>query len=406
MNMKKLLVFFMMLVSVFVLASIVSAAEIADNINVEVNGIDLDAYNTSIVVGEKIFVRVEFDAVVNAQDITVEAELKGDKKDAETEVFLGDVEEGNRYTETLVLEVPFDLKDSLSGDVSLNIEISGSGLRDTESYTLRIQRESYSIEIMSVEIPQSVNAGELLQVDIVLKNLGYNDLNDIFVTAKISALDIERTDFLGDIVALRCDEEADSEDNWGINITRKCWEDERDTVTGEIHLRIPYGVEPGIYALEVKAENEDTVSSKAVQLVIKNSFPNGNFIASDGKLLIVNPTNEIVVYKIVPQSTETVSVSVSETLVSVPAGLSKTVIVDAKSDFAGTYTYSVSIFDMDGKLVETVSFTETIEGRQVTSPIIALAIVLAIVLVVLIIVLIVLLGKKPEKTEEFSESYY
>jgi len=407
MNMKKLLVFFVMLVSVFFLASTVSAAEIANDVTVEVNGINVDEYNTSIVVGETIFVRVEFDSLVNVQDVTVEAELEGNRKDVEAETSLFDVEEEKRYHKTLVLEIPFDLRDSLSGDVNLHIEISGSGYKTTEDYTLRLQRESYSVEILSVEVPQKVNAGELFPVDIVLKNLGYNDLDDVFVTARISALDVERTAFFGDLVALRCDDGIeDPEENWGVNITRKCFEDERDTVTGRIFLQMPYDSEPGVYALEVKVENEDTVSSKAVQLVTKNSFPEGNFITSDGKLLIVNPTNELVVYRLVPQSTDDVSVSISETLVSVPAGSSKTVIVNAESDVAGTHTYSISIFGMNGKLVETVSFTETVQGRPITSPIIVLTIVLAIIFIVLLVVLVVLLGKKPEKTEEFSESYY
>ncbi len=404
--MKKLLVFFMVLVGVVFVANTIAAAELAkDPITVEVNGIDASD-NPSIVVGEKIFVRVEFEADANVQDVTIEAELEGDRKDVKAETSLFDVEADKKYTKTLVLEVPFDLKDTLSGDVDLHIEISGNdGYKTSDSYTLRVQRESYSIEIMSVEVPQTVNAGESFQIDIVLKNRGYNDVDDLFVTAKISALGIERTAFFGDIVALRCDDEKDAEKNWGINISRKCWEDERDTVTGTISLQMPYDAEPGVYALEVEVENDDTVSSKAVQLVTKNSFPDGNFIVSDGKLLIVNPTNEIMVYRLVPQSTDDVSVTLSETLVSVAAGSSKTVTVDAESDIAGTHTYSVSIFGMDGNLVKTVSFTKTI-GGQVTSPIVVLTIVLAIIFIVLLVVLIVLLGKKPEKTEEFSESYY
>ncbi len=408
MNMKKLLVFFVALVSVFLIASTVSATnEIANDstLTIEVNGIDADD-NPSIVVGETIFVRVEFDAVVNAQDITVEIELEGNKKDVDAETSSFDVEAGNRYHKTLALEVPFDLKDSISGYAELNIKISGDGLKDTFEKSLRVQREPYSVKILSVEVPQKVSAGELIPVDIVLKNLGYNDIDDLFVTAKVSALGIERTSFFGDIVSLRCDEEMESEENLGINITRKCFEDERDTITGRIFLQMPYDVEPGIYALEVEVENDDTVSSKAVQLVTKNSFPNGNFIVSDGKLLIVNPTNKIVVYRLVPQSTDDVSVSVSETLVSVTAGSSKTVIIDAESNTAGTYTYSISVFSMDGNLIDTVSFTETVKGREVTSPIVVLTIVLAIIFIVLLVVLIVLLGKKPEKTEEFSESYY
>ena len=43
------------------------------------------------------------------------------------------------------------------------------------------------------------------------------------MTAKISALDIERTVFFGDLVALECDDSPTTTavDNYGVNIDRK-----------------------------------------------------------------------------------------------------------------------------------------------------------------------------------------
>ena len=127
---------------------------------------------------------------------------------------------------------------------------------------------------------------------------------------------------------------------------------------------------------------------------------------SGNQLLIVNPTNQLIVYRLVPQSTSVVSVSLSESLVAVAAGSSRTVTVDTTSDVLGTQTYAVNVFSADGTLVDTVSFSKTFEGRDVTSSIVVLTIVLAIIFIVLLVVLIVLLGKKSKKTEEFSESYY
>ena len=43
---------------------------------------------------------------------------------------------------------------------------------------------------------------------------------------------------------------------------------------------------------------------------------------------------------------------------------------------------------------------------SIASPIVVLTIILAIIFIVLLVILIVLLGKKPEKQEEFGESYY
>jgi len=408
METKKLLVSFMMLVSVLFLVPIVSAADVAQGgtIDVEIDGIDVSD-NPAIIVGDTVLVRVEFESDVNASDITVEVEIEGDRRDVEAQTALFDVEEGHRYVKTLRLEIPFDLKDELSGFVDLNVEVSGSGYKTTDSHTLRVQRESYSLNVLSISVPTKVRSGESFPVDFVLRNVGYNNLDDLFVTARISALDMEKSVFFGDLVAVQCDEDVNSPvDNYGVEIDRKCNEDDEDTASGRIFLQLPFDANPGIYALELEIEGEDLVSSETVQIVIENPFSEGHFIVSGNQLLIVNPTNQLVVYRLVPQSTAVVSVSLSESVVAVPAGSSRTVIVDTTSDALGTQTYAVNVFSADGTLVDTVSFSKTFEGRDITSPIVVLTIVLAIIFIVLLVVLVVLLGKKSKKAEEFGESYY
>jgi preprotein translocase subunit SecG len=56
-------------------------------------------------------------------------------------------------------------------------------------------------------------------------------------------------------------------------------------------------------------------------------------------------------------------------------------------------------------LLYVVNLTKTAESGS-ASPVIAWIIVLAIIFIVLLVVLIVLMGKKPQKSEEFGESYY
>ena len=405
METKKLLVSFLLFVSILFLTVSVNAADVGTINEIEVNGIDV-ADNPAIIAGETVFLRIEFESDINASDITVEVEIEGDKKDVEAETASFDVEEGHTYTRTLTLEIPFDLKDELSGFAELNIEISGSGYKTTESYDLRVQRESYDLEVLSVSVSSTVDAGENFPVDFVLKNIGYNNLDDLFVTVKIAALDIEKKVFFGDLVALECDEDSDALENYGVDIDRKCFEEKTDTANGRIFVQLPYDAESGIYALELEIENDDYTSSKTTQVIIENAFSNGYFIASGNQMVIVNPTDQLVVYNLVPQSTGVVSVSLSESLVAVPAGSSKTVTVDATSNMIGTQTYNVNVFSADGTLVETISFSQTFEGRNITSPIAVLTIVLAIIFIVLLVVLIVLIGKKPKKTEEFGESYY
>lgn len=404
MNTKNLLVSFVMILGVLFLAVAVSAAPIGSITNVEVDGLNVAA-NPAIVVGSNLDVRVDFNSSVNASDVTVEVEIEGDKKDVNAETRTFDVETGKSYSKTLSLDVPFDLKDELSGTVDLIVTVSGDGFKSTSTYALSVQRESYSANILSVSVPQAVKAGETFPVDIVVKNIGYNNLDDLFVTAKISALGVERTAFFGDLVALECDEDFTSVQNYGVNVTRKCNEDDGDTLTGRIFLQAPYSAKAGDYAVTVDVENDDTASSKAAQVAIRNAFSSGNFIVSGNQLLVVNPTNEVAVYRLIPELSNGLSVSVSESLVAVPAGSSKSVTVSATSAGSDAQTFSVNVFSADGKLLDVVSFSSAVQAKGVSSPIVVLTVILAIIFVILLVVLIVLIGKKPEK-EEFGESYY
>ncbi len=133
-------------------------------------------------------------------------------------------------------------------------------------------------------------------------------------------------------------------------------------------------------------------------------------------MLIVNPSNKLKVYRIVPESASSdLSVSVAESVVAIPAGSSKTVKVLASSQKVGIYNFNVNVFSGE-ELVNKVALSTNVVGGENTSsnttpsttisPVVILTVVLAIVFIVLLVVLLVLVGKKPEKSEEFGESYY
>lgn len=418
MNTKNLLVSFIVAVSVLFLISTVSAAgNITNSINVEVNGIDVSSSAAKAIITEDaVTVKVQFTSEVYASDVSVEAEIEGYKVDVSAETAPFDVEANSRYRKTLSLRIPFDLEDKLSDDVTLELKISGQGYKSEEEYTLRLQRESFDADIKSVSVSQSVDAGETFPVDIVLKNLGYNDLEDLYVTVKISKLGIERTSYFGDIVALECDDENTEIENYGVNVTRRCNEDEEDTVSGRLFLKVPYEVAEGVYTLEVEVTNDDTTSNVVKQIAINNDFSKsvmsttlGKSVAvnekADYSILLVNPTNKLKVYRVVSESSDALTSRVEESVIAVPAGSSKTVKVTASASAEGEYNFNVNIFSAN-ELVDSVTLGLNAQGRSSSNPIVVLTVVLAIVFLVLLIVLIVLIGKKPEKTEEFSESYY
>jgi len=397
---KNLMVLFLTVVSILSVIATVSAADITSvtGFKVKVDGITYDnSTPISVVAGDFIPVTVYFTATQNDTDVTVEAEIEGEKVDTDAVTSVFDVESGNSYRKTLKIEVPYELKDDLSYDAELTITIDGKVYKSTltslglNNVKLNIQRPSYNVDIKSISVSNNVKAGETFPVDVVLKNIGYNDLDDLYVTVSVPELGLEKSAYFGDIVAIEacvvgCD-------------------DDEDTVSGRMYLIVPYEAQEGIYAVEVEVSNDDMTSNAAKEIAVSNDFSNGNVIANGNELVIVNPTDSLKVYNVVPVASEDLTISVSDSVVVIPAGSSAVVSVTADSESEGTYTYSVNVLS-GNTIVGTANLSKTVEGNSVTNPITVLTIILVIIFVVLLIVLIVLLGKKPEKSEEFGESYY
>ncbi|HNZ52030.1 hypothetical protein KBC25_01385 [Candidatus Pacearchaeota archaeon] len=377
-----------------------SDAPLAGCVTIEVDGMNINN-NPSVIAGEDVTVKVTFTSIATTTGVRIKAELEGDKDSVEAMTGSFDVEAGHTYTKSLRLKVPFELKDVTSDDLELSVRIWNSDYEsEYENIALRVQRPSYNPVVKSISVAQSVNAGKTIPVDILVKNMGYNDLEDLYVTVGIPTLGVKKTAYFGDLVTKE-------------SCTKDCKEE--DTVSGRIYLEIPYGVEAGIYNLEVLVENDDVESTFVRQIAIENNLPKNVIVTSNKKtvavgqeaeysLLLVNPTDSLLVYTIVAESNGEVSSSVDSAVVAVPAGSSKTVTVTAMAKSEGEYNFDVNVFS-NNKVVEKVTLNLKAEGRAV-NPIVVLTVVLAIIFLVLLVVLIVLLGRKPQKTEEFGESYY
>ncbi|MFA4953223.1 MAG: hypothetical protein WC584_03300 [Candidatus Pacearchaeota archaeon] len=407
MNTKKLIVSFLVIASILLISSLISATELTSVYNVRVDDISVPGNVVSVIAGELVTVEVYFTANVNDQDVTIKAELEGDKVDVESITKSFDVESNKSYKKTLTIRVPYELKDALSDNLALNIEIDGKDSKTKiPEITLRVQRPSYNANIKSVSVQGTADAGENFPVDIVLKNIGYNDLDDLYVTVSIPALGIQREGYFGDIVAL----EANSDDD-----------DDTDTVSGRLLLKVPYDAKAGTYTIEVEVKNDDTTSSKTAQLNVANDFTSNVIVTNtmstvavgenaEYSILLVNPTDKLKVYRIVTESSGSLSSNADSAVVAVPAGSSKTVKITANADSEGEYTFKVNVFAGE-QLVDAVTLNAKVEGKSTSkigtnNPVVILTVVLAIIFIVLLIVLIVLIGKKPQKSEEFGESYY
>lgn len=411
MNAKNLLVSLVAIASIVLLvAPAVSAQELASDISVKVDDqstmLGSSDSDVAIIAGQKLLVEVWFTSAVDANDVRLRAEIEGEKVDVSQRTASFDVEAGKSYKKTLVLNVPYELRDEVSDDIDLDIKIWNSDYETEETAVLRVQRESYNANILSVSTVQSVDAGQTFPIDVVIKNRGYNDLDDLYVTVAVPALGLERSGYFGDIVSVEDDCDSDDDD---------C----DDTVYGRLYMSVPYEASAGVYSVEVEVTNDDTTSSVVTEIAVNNDF-SSNVIATttsktfaageeaDYSLLLVNPTNKLKVYRVVTESSPDLSTRVMESLVAVPAGSSKTVSVSASAAQEGQYQFVVSVFSGES-LESATTLSANVEGSAnpvSANPVVVMTVILAIIFVVLLIVLIVLLGKKPEKSEDYGESYY
>ena len=274
---------------------------------------------------------------------------------------------------------------------------------DEQSISLGGQRESYVVEILDVDFEPQVKAGDTLALDVVLKNRGREEAEDTFVRARIPSLGIEDRGYFGDL------SEKDQSDP-----------DKEDSSERRLFLRVPANTPAGVYVVEIDAFNSDsaTTISKRVAVVsagddsiIVSPVSSRTFGSGEtGKysLTLVNTGSNVAVYELVVEAPAELNVEVSETVLAIPAGTSRTVQIDATSSRADDYAFAVNVHS-DGQLVTTKQFMAKVtEGRTVSTgnATVLLTVVLAIIFIVLLVVLIVLLTRRPEKSEEFGESYY
>ncbi len=424
MTSKKLLVSFaaILALAVFMIANVSAITSSFGSItDLEVNGVDMLGAITPVAVfaGEKVPVRVTFEALDNAEDVRVKVWIAGERELASiSERF--DVIDNNTYSRTVLVEVPSNL-DKLDEALELNVVIENrnDGIGDEASVPLTLERESYVVEVLDANMANEVSTGDVLFVDVVLKNRGRYFAEDTFVQVSIPALGIQNRAFFGDLSSV---DQPFSDNPFEIkNTDNEDRLNKEDTAERRIFLNIPSNAPAGLYVVEVKAYNSDSETTVTRKVVITGSETSSNVLApvhsktfgvgetAGYDLVLVNSGNKLQVFELVIEASNGLTVDVSEPIVAIPAGTSKTVKFEVSAEKEGTYNFAVNIHS-GTELVKRESFTANAEGSKsdiVTgSPAVLLTVVLAVVFVVLLIVLIVLLTRRPEKAEETGESYY
>lgn len=392
--------------AVFMIAS-VSAVDFGDITSVKVNGIEASSgsVNVGAIAAETLPVEVTFlsnSAANISSDVRVKAWISGAKDySVSSKRFV--VRSDTSYHWLMSVQVPYDLDPT--EDLKLVVRVEDQdGTADEKTISLAGQRESYLVEILDVNMDSKVSAGSNLALDVVLKNRGFEEAEDTFVRATIPALGIETKAYFSDLSSV---DQSDPDKN--------------DAAERRIYLKVPANTPAGVYNVEISAYNADSATTMTKKVAVVGAEMDSTVVSpvhsqtvapgetAQYSLTLVNSGNNIAVYEMVVDASSGLSVDVSDAIVAVPAGTSKTVKVDATAAKAGTYTFAVNVHSSDGQLVKTESYTLKAEGSSSVkiggNATVLLTVVLAIIFVVLLVVLIVLLTRKPKK-EEFGESYY
>jgi hypothetical protein len=402
-NMKKnlLLIPFIAVLS-FLMVSLVSAGDLAGTVETDFNNVELDVFSVTMsgMVGDVVPLRVTFDAIQDMSDVKVKARIEGHRDDvyASTERF--DIVASTTYTKLLSLQLPSDEDDQYK-DYTLYVEIVSSTDRTEREYTIRMQRESYTFEILSVDNPSKMSTGDVVPVSVVVKNNGFNRADDTYVVVSIPSLGISSQKYLGDLVTTSIDNSQGND------------EDDTDSISATVYLEIPEDSNGGVYLMEIRTYNDDSsfAVEKLVSVEDSNNFEvltavkNKDLNAGESttyELIIVNSASGVRVFNINTVFGNGLTVSVPS-VITVGSESSETVeiVVTASEDAAiGTYTFSVEVDE------EQAVFGANIIGSSVSASVVALTIILVIIFVVLLAVLVTLLARKEKPMEEVETSYY
>ena len=399
---KTILVSLIAVLTIAMLGAFASAASslAVSNQYVEIDGLPATG-NNAVISGDTIPVTVDFTAGENASEVTVSAWIQGHRSDRVEREF-ADLIAGSDYRARLSVPVPTDIDPE--EDLTLYVRIESDEGNWEESYTLRAQRNPNELEVLLVDMDNPVKAGSTLAMSVVVKNIGRHESEDTIVKVEIPELGISRSAYYEDLsIEDICDDDDCDKDNAG----------ER-----KFFIPIPSNAASGSYKVTITAYNDDTEMSVVKNLVVSETSVEGKVLSNPSRktfavgeeavyeLVLVNSGNEIAVYTLTPEASDALSVSLSDSVTTVPAGSSKVVKVYVKANREGTFGFAVNA--VSDEFSSKASYTATVNGqsRSINNNIVVLTIVLAIIFVVLVIILIVLLTRRPQKSEEFGESYY
>jgi len=400
-KMKKLLT------AMFVLLILAVPTALAD-MSVSVDDVQVFGTSLSVEAGSSLPVQVMYSLGANASDVVVEVELSyGHGKKTEVSTNPVDALADIVYKKNLVLQLADDVDTSASGEeYSLQVQIKdGRGhVLESAEYELTVQRTNDLLEIQKIIVPSVLEAGKPAKMTVVIKNIGSDEQEDVYLKISSTELGLYEEEYAGDIQAM------DEDDN-------------ADVATIDVPLRISKDALEGTYSLKVEVSN-DNVDVKTTKTVTVNGIQKAadstDVVAVDRSLDLKQGSTGVYELQLLNlgNAAQTYTVSVSGidgwasydvNPLSVKLNPDASQLVDLAltvSDKAmtGEHTFTVAV-ESDGKTVKEVTLTTNVaKSTWKVDTMLISVVVLAIVLVALVTVLVK--SRKSEDETEVEESYY
>ena len=393
---------FLIAVLTLVLPALISAAELANNMTVKVNGQLLDGNSLSVSPTDSLTIETVFIGHDNESDVRVKAWVEGYKEDIYKETDRFDVIQGKRYVKWLSLKLPSDMNGT--DEYKLIVRVSSKDKEDQQNYVLTVQKPSYKLEILSMEYVREVKAGNNLAVSVVVKNRGAHEIEDVYITVSVPQLGIEKRVYAGDLVPVDTSEKENA-------------------VEKTVVLAIPSDAKAGTYTIEAKATNEGEEGIVTDTLTVKGTVEEAKVEVVTSQLSkevsvggaqiyrieIINPTDEVKVITIgtpAALGAQGIKVTATPSVVKIQPNSAETVEVKVETSnqtTTGQYNLPVKISEGSGteqviakEVGITANVVKTPSGTSTTSKVAVSTVILAIIFVVLLVVLFVSLGRRKE----------
>ncbi len=314
-----------------------------------------------------------------------------------------DVEPGVTYTKRLTLEIPEDIdvgdEDDSENEYTLYVEVYDDQDDERISLDTSIERARHNLNIQDVVFDSSVDAGDSLNVEVRVENLGEEKEEDIRVEVEIVDVDSD-VDYIDELASFEIrDEDEESSDSAYLTLSLDddlasdyydvlvtiSYDRGHETVE-ETHTLWVSGVEADEEEDEVEEEADVSVSLSSTDLDASAGE------ASSFTLTFANAGGASETYTVsVSGESQWAASDVSPSTVVVSSGETEEVVVTVTPEAGaeGSYDFTVQILDGDGSLEQEIEMSADVAAASSgafsdTSSALKVAFIILIVLIIIV----------------------